>query len=755
MQKKDISKNEILEGVIDSLIYESEDGTFKIAQFLDENKTLCTITGNLISVQKGDNIRISGYWTIHSIYGKQFKVSSYMPVTPSTKDSIYSFFASGMIEGIGESYAKRIVDYFGDKALEVLEKNPERYLEINGIGQKKLEKIVSSYNETYSLKKTLIELFKYDISSNFAMKLYNKYKEDTLDTLFTNPYIICNDIKGIGFKTADQLAIKLGVDLDLSERKKQAILYILTQGSYDGNTFMLYEDICESISKLIGLTDKEVVLDCLLQMYSNRLILLEKKDEDLRVYLYKYCMAETDSASGIIRLLTETSSNINQKDAQILVNRELSKQSLDLSSEQVQSALMALTNKVLIITGGPGTGKTTVLKFIVQIFESIGKKVKLCAPTGKASKRMSNSTDRPASTIHRLLEMGVGDEGEENFLKNEDNPINADVIIVDESSMIDIILLKNLLAAVDDKTKLIFVGDKDQLPSVGCGNVLKDMIDSGIIPKVILNKIFRQASMSNIIVNAHRINKGYIPLPNSVDNDFFIMKANSKQQVERLIVDLTTNRLPSYYNIDINDIQVITPMKKNQVGTQSLNMLLQKTLNPSLQDKKEFTIKNKIYREGDRVIHIKNNYELEWTLGDEKGKGVFNGETGNILVVDNIQKTIIVQFDDGKKVFYDFMNIEELEHSYALTVHKSQGSEYPCVIFPIYKVSPLLLTRKILYTGITRAKKLLIIISSQDTIKKMVDNVYLEKRNSSLMEKLTSFLNTDLIDEVKDGDIIP
>lgn len=747
-----MQEKETIEGKINSIIYESDDGSFKIASFTDKEDNEFVIKGNLVQTSTGDTVKITGNWTNHLKYGMQFNVDSYTPVLPSTEDEIYDFLSSGLIEGIGETYARRVVDKFGDEAIDILEKDPKRYLEVDGIGEKTLQKIMRSFRETFSLKNVLMELLNHKISQNLAMKLYSMYKENTLEVLYQNPYQICKDIKGIGFIKADEIAIKIGADLDTDERKKQAIIYVLTKGSYDGNTFLYFDEVFRKLRKIIEDIEEQSLLDLLFDMYLERVIILESQEDisdrnlinnihSIKVFLYKYALAESKSSSHLVRILTNIDGNLTSEEAKEIISREIKKQGLDLSEEQIESAYKSLTNKILIITGGPGTGKTTVINFIVQIFESLGKKIRLAAPTGKASKRMSYTTGRTASTIHRLLEMGVidGDLDEENFQRNEENPIDADVIIIDESSMIDILLFKNLISAIKDTSKVIFVGDKDQLPSVGPGNVLKDLINCDIIPKIFLTKIFRQAKESNIVLNAHRINQGKELLPNKKEKDFFVINVNSEEMTEKLLIELVDKKLPNYYGMDKSDIQVITPMKKNRIGTVRLNEIMQSVLNPKSKEKNEITFGKRIYRVGDRVIHIKNNYEKEWMIDDEKGNGVFNGETGNIVAINTNDRSLIVLFDDAKRVSYEYSTLIELEHAFALTVHKSQGSEYPYVIIPIYKVSPMLLTRKILYTAITRAEKLIIILSTKKTLDKMIKNVYLQERNSFLEDKIRLF----------------
>ena len=735
--------NQTIIGKIVDVRYVSPDNEYAVADFLSDENENIVITGALSGVDIGDKIKLTGMYVQHKIYGEQFKVSSYIPIKPDDIESIYDFLSSGVINGIGKNYAKKIIDVFGVNTLEIIEKMPEKLLEIEGIGSKKLDKIITSYHEKMNLKNIIINLSKYDLSTSLSIKIYNTYADNAINILNSNPYKLCDDIRGIGFKKADEIAKKMGVALDSCDRKMQAILFILNQSVFEGHTYIQFEKLKKSIKELIDFEDDEELLEILYELYSQRKIILDREKEEInniKIYLYSYALAETNVAAKLIDLASYEDEKIDYDKLDEIVSERLKYSKIDLSKEQIQSVYMAIKNNILVLTGGPGTGKTTTLSFIIEIFESIGKKVKLCAPTGKASKRMSQATGKDASTIHRLLDMGYNyDLDEAVFAKNEDEPILADVIIVDETSMVDILLMNNLLTAIKKGTHLILVGDKDQLPSVGAGNVLKDIISSELIPCMTLNKIFRQAMKSHIIVNAHRINSGQMPLINDKDNDFFIMNRDNSDDIQELIIDLITKRLPQYYNIMPKDIQIITPMKKRDIGTQNINKILQEALNPKSPLKNEYATKFKIYRENDRVIHIKNNYEKEWNDGKESGTGIFNGDTGTIECINNSQKILTVLFDDGKKANYDFEELDELEHSFALTVHKSQGSEYPCIILPIHQVAPMLLTRKILYTAITRAKKLLIIIATNKTIKKMVENVYEEERNSTLSEKLKIF----------------
>lgn len=737
------------QGCLESIFFSSDDESYKVGLFKDDSGEVFTVTGSLMLACENDKLVITGRWINHRVYGRQFKVSSYVPVVPSTKESIRDFLASGVIDGIGENFANKIVDAFGEESLEILDKNPEKYLDIPGIGKKKLKKILDSYKKSFMLKNIIMNLTGKGLSPALVMKLYGRYADRTLDVIYSDPYAVCGDIKGIGFVKADEIAVRLGVGMDSPERKKQALLYCLRLSVYDGNTYALSGDLYSSLKDVLRSDiSSEEFEDILMNLYTEKQIILEEAAGQKRVYLYRYCFAETKAAACIVKLLTNQDGLYSQAQAKDIVDTQMQNQALKFSGEQLKSAVYALTNKMLVITGGPGTGKTTVLRFIVHIFKNLGKNVRLCAPTGKASKRMEEATGMASSTIHRLLEMGVSsdDEEDECFLRNEDNPLKCDVLIVDEASMVDALLLKNLMEALKPSSKLLLVGDRDQLPSVGAGNVLSDILESGIVPSVRLTRIFRQAMMSNIVRSAHMINSGKMPTLNEKDNDFFIMMPDGENMVRQLIKELISARLPNYYGIKPSDIQVITPMKKNKTGTVNLNKMLQQTLNPPTDSKEDYYHRGKIYRTGDRVIHVKNNYQKEWVLGDEKGLGVFNGETGNITALSKLQNSLTVEFDDGKRAHYQLDELDELDHSYAITVHKSQGSEYPCVIFPVVGVSPMLLTRKILYTAITRAKKLLIMITDDRSLKKMVLNVYKEKRNSSLCEKLKLFSEAGLIE---------
>lgn len=728
-----------LTGKLQQLIYESDDGSYAVAIFLADGEEI-TVVGTLAGANIGENLELTGEYTNHSLYGKQFKISSYAPAKIEDEKAIVEYLSSGVISSIGAKFAEKIVEKFGKNTFHIIEKEPERLLEIEGIGSKKLEKIIKTYNQNIAVRNVIISLSKYGISANLAVKLYNMYKENTLEVLYQNPYVLCKDVRGISFRKADEIAKKLGTDLNSKQRKYQAILFCLEEASYNGHTYIYFKNLATELKNLIGYDDEQELYEIIIDLCGKKLLTVSGDVSELKVYLYYLAQAETQVAARLIKLITGEKKFTTSDKSDEIIKKEVGQSTIEYSEEQISCVYKAVENNVLIITGGPGTGKTTTLFLLLTVFEKLGKKIKLCAPTGKASKRMTETTGKESSTIHRLLEVGfVEDSDTEIFGKNEDEPIDADVIIVDEVSMVDIRLMQSLLDAVKDGTHLVLVGDKDQLPSVGAGNVLKNILDSNIIPYIKLEKIFRQAQKSGIIVNAHRVNNGDYPIVSKEFDDFFIMQRSDMNSARDLVVELASKRLPEYYSITPQEIQVIAPMKKGALGTFELNNLLQDAINPFTPFKGQYKDKYRTFRVGDRIIHIKNNYEKEWQTDDTKGNGIFNGETGTIKLIDKQNSFLTVEFDDGKRSYYDFDELGEIQLAYALTVHKSQGSEYKAVILSILGVAPMLLTRKILYTAMTRAKKLLVIVSDQKNIKKMVDNIYEEKRNTSLEEKLKMF----------------
>jgi len=748
----------ITKGKVLDIIFQNQENGYTIAVvYTDEHGTL-TVTGCMPSVQVQDNVQLSGAWKVHEVYGKQLNIETFSHLPMDSESGVFSYLSSGALEGIGEAMAKRIVDKFGKSAIEILEKTPDRYLEIDGIGKKKLDKLVKSHMEGRELKNIIVSLSPYGITPAYCMKIFKAYKEKSVKVVMENPYALCQDVKGIGFKKADEIAKKLNVGIDSKERIEQGILYTLQESAYEGHTYLDIKDLGLRAVDLLDIEPEKVIRGIYDLAVSSDVVIEEKEDEK-RVYLTVYSLAESRAASNLIKLAShENEEKVSYKDALNIIEGLQNTEHIKLSKEQIEGASHAISSNLLVLTGGPGTGKTTTLSFIIKGFEELGKKVALCAPTGRAAKRMSEATGKSASTIHRLLEVGYSDDEEAViFNKNEDEPIKADAVIVDEISMVDVLLLDSLLKAIKPGTTLVFVGDKDQLPSVGAGSVLRDIIESDTIKTIRLTEVFRQAAKSNIIVSAHRINHGEMPIINKKDNDFFFMERYSQRETADLVVELVSKRLPEYYNLSPKDIQVLSPMRKSEAGVNNLNTLIQEAINPLEAGKREHKGLNRILRTGDKVMHIKNNYEKQWKNEDtgEEGEGIFNGDIGYIDFIEPNDKKLYISFDDGKRVEYDFTELDQIEHAFATTVHKSQGSEFPCVVLPIYAMPPMLMSRKILYTAITRAKKLLVIVGNKKYLSAMVSNIYEEKRNTSLGEKLRMFKDQGIILEDDYGDSIP
>ncbi|MDE6182028.1 MAG: ATP-dependent RecD-like DNA helicase, partial [Eubacteriales bacterium] len=680
------------------------------------------------NLNEGENMKITGTIVMHPTYGKQLQVEIYEKTIPKTEKGIQKYLASGVIKGIGKRMAEKIVEKFGADTLDIIEKNPEKLSEIKGISTQKAMEIGEIFSEQAELRKAMLFLQDYGISTAFAVKIYNHYKHNTIKIIENNPYSLSDEIFGIGFKLADSIAEKVGILKDSPYRIKAGIKFVLNQSSnLSGNVYLPENELIEKSSILLEV-DEEIIKPCLSNLQMERQICLEKTETGNIVFLNSYYYAESYVAKKILEL-SMNKTKYNKVYDTWLKNIELEK-NITLASEQRMAIKEAMINGAMVITGGPGTGKTTTINSIIAMLKNEGYEIELCAPTGRAAKRMTEATGIEAQTIHRLLGITYVNEDKkrQNFDKDEENPIEADVIIVDESSMIDILLMSSLLKAIPNGTRLILVGDVDQLPPVGAGNVLKDVINSGCIKVIRLNEIFRQARESAIVMNAHRINNGEYPILNEKDKDFFFLKKYNMEELNQTIVELITKRLPKFLNIsDLKDIQVLCPMRKTPIGIINLNTILQNALNPPSKDKKEKEFRNIIFREGDKVMQIKNNYNMVWKIYDgsvfvDEGIGVFNGDEGIITDIDNSNETVTVTFDECKKVKYDFSQLDELDLSYAITIHKSQGSEYKAVIMPIHSGAPMLLTRNLLYTGVTRAKELAVIVGIPETLYKMVDN---------------------------------
>ncbi|MCI9976847.1 ATP-dependent RecD-like DNA helicase [Clostridioides difficile] len=738
---------EKLEGMISEIVFKNEDNGYTIAHLVNEKDEI-VIVGCMPTLATGESIEVEGKWVNHKIYGTQFEVNSFMPVTPSSLEGIYVYLSSGMIHGIGEKMAKRIIDKFGVDTLNVIQNSPERLQEVEGIGSKKVKQIVKSYEEDRELRNIIIELSPFGITPNYCLKIYKKYKSSAIEVINKNPYQLAEDIRGIGFKVADSIANKIGIDKNSKDRVCQGILYTLNKSLSNGHTYLPEHILIQDSEKLLELKG-EIIKECIMMLVYNQKIHIEKVNNENLIYLMPYYLAENGVCSQIVKL-----SQYEFEDLKIDIDSEINileeDKKIKLAEKQILAVKESINSGVLIITGGPGTGKTTTINSIIEIFENNGKSVTLAAPTGRAAKRMSETSDKEAKTIHRLLEMGFSTDDDLTFFKDEEDPINSDVIIVDEVSMVDIILMYNLLRAIKLGTRVILVGDSDQLPSVGAGNVLKDMIDSNIINVVKLNEIFRQAQESMIIVNAHKINNGEPLYLNTKEKDFFFIRKSTNEEILNEIIGLVNERLPKFYKVDkLKDIQVLSSMRKGELGVTNLNIELQKYLNKKEKFKVEESFSKRLFRVGDKVMQVKNNYTKKWETEDQKesGEGIYNGDIGYVYHIDKDKKTIYVLFDQTKIVSYLYDELDEIDHSFCTTIHKSQGSEFPVVVLPITWAPPMLLSRNLLYTAVTRAKKLVVLVGDVKYLEYMIKNNRVNQRYSNLGYKLNKFKREGLLIE--------
>lgn len=738
---------EKLEGMISEIVFKNEDNGYTIAHLVNENDEI-VVVGCMPTLAIGESIEVEGKWVNHKVYGTQFEVNSFMPVTPSSLEGIYVYLSSGMIHGIGEKMAKRIIDKFGVDTLEVIQNSPEKLQEVEGIGSKKVKQIVKSYEEDRELRNIIIQLSPFGITPNYCLKIYKKYKSSAIDVINKNPYQLAEDIRGIGFKVADSIANKIGIDKNSKDRICQGILYTLNKSLSNGHTYLPEHVLIQDSEKLLELSG-EIIKECVMMLVYNQKIHIEKVNNENLIYLMPYYLAENGVCSQIVKL-----SQYEFEDLKIDIDNEINvleeNKKIKLAEKQILAVRESVNSGVLIITGGPGTGKTTTINAIIDIFENNGKSVTLAAPTGRAAKRMSETSNKEAKTIHRLLEMGFSTDDDLTFFKDEEDPINSDVIIVDEVSMVDIILMYNLLRAIKLGTRVILVGDSDQLPSVGAGNVLKDMISSNIINVVKLNEIFRQAQESMIIVNAHKINNGEPLYLNTKGKDFFFIRKSTNEEILNEIIGLVNERLPKFYKVDkLKDIQVLSSMRKGELGVTNLNIELQKYLNKKEKFKVEESFSKRLFRVGDKVMQVKNNYTKKWETEDQKesGEGIYNGDIGYVYHIDKDKKTIYVLFDQTKIVSYLYDELDEIDHSFCTTIHKSQGSEFPVVVLPITWAPPMLLSRNLLYTAVTRAKKLVVLVGDVKYLEYMIKNNRVNQRYSNLGYKLNKFKQEGLLIE--------
>jgi exodeoxyribonuclease V alpha subunit len=738
-----------IEGTIESIVYRNDENGYTVAK-MENNKKIISVVGCMPFINEGHKVKITGDWTTHATFGEQIKVETCEEIVPSTIDGVENYLASGLVIGIGPVTAKRIVEKFGMDTLDIMEMNPMRLTEVEGIGEKKAAAIAENFKDQRELRQVMVFLQSYGITPNFAIRIYKKYGIETIKTVNENPYRLCDDINGIGFKTADKIARNLGVDPSSKYRIMSGIKYILSGCTANGHVYLPKLNLLDECSKILGLNE-EMINEALVSLLVSKELCADQMEEDTAIYLSTMYYSEL----GVARKLIELSLyGDEQKESEDDIINEINEfengNDIEFGEEQRQAIVSGVKNCFSIITGGPGTGKTTIIKCIISIFEKKGMNIVLGAPTGRAAKRITETTGYEAKTIHRLLEMGYAIEdgdgnGNANFTKDESDPIEAEVIIIDEASMIDILLMNSLLKALALGTRVIMVGDVDQLPSVGPGNVLKDIIESKAVNVVKLKKIYRQSNESLITLNAHKINSGEMPELNDKGKDFFfIQKSNGNELLEELLT-LAHKRLPAFKEgFDfMKDIQVLAPMRKGEVGINNLNNRLQQMLNPALEGKVERKFKDYLIREGDKVMQIRNNYSVSWeslTNGDEGGSGIYNGDIGYIENIDNEAQSVTVIFDEEKRVKYDFVNLDELELAYAITIHKSQGSEFPIVIIPVWNGPPMLMNRNLIYTAVTRAKKLVVLVGSRQVLAGMVKNNRIAARHTRLKDRIESIV---------------
>lgn len=734
-----------LSGQLTEIIYQNEVNSYLIGILENEEDTI-TIVGYMPFLVEGDYIKVIGNFVTHKEYGKQFKVETFEKVMPKTLDSLEKYLSNGTIKGIGPATAKKIVATFGEDTINVFKFEPEKLTQIKGITKEKAIEMAQCFVENWELWQIVGFLDNFGISPANAKTIYKKLGPQTIDEIESNPYILIDLVKGVDFAKLDKYALENGFEVNNYKRIKCGIKYSLVKITYNGHCCTLEANLIKYVKELLKVEDDDIE-HCLIDLNVKEEIVIEKREDENWVYSKEIYDAEANIASKLI--LLDSAQNIKRIAG---FDSELEKiekaGNINLSAKQKEAIQSINSNNVVIITGGPGTGKTTIIKNVIDIYKSHGKKVVLCAPTGRAAKRMTEMTGEEAKTLHRLLEIGkIEKDNEFTIMNYEVAPIDADVIIVDEASMVDIYLMNYLLNGIYQGTKLILVGDTDQLPSVGPGSVLKDIINSERIKTIFLDEIFRQAAQSKIIVNSHRVNDGEYFLDKEeqegLKDDFFYIKEKSQDIMLDQIISLCKGRLKNFGDYDFfENIQILSPTKKGLLGTKELNKRLQEELNPSSDKKNEKKVGEVIFREGDRVMQVKNNYDIYWEKGNtlsltyESGTGIFNGELGKIVKIDFLNKQIKILFDDEKEAWYAFSDMDQIEHAYAITVHKAQGSEFDVVIMVVTQSSTMLLTRNLLYTGLTRAKKLLILIGNDNVVKFMIQNADTKIRNTGLEYKL-------------------
>lgn len=735
-----------IEGEIAEIIYKNELNSYCIAVFNKTDGNEITVVGYLPFINIGDTLKLHGKMVEHQDYGEQFKIDTFEKIMPQTLDALERYLANGSIKGVGPATAKKIIETFGEDTINVFKLEPTKLAQIKGITREKAIEISDSFVENWEVWQIVGYLDKFGIGPQSAETIYKKLGVNAIEEIQANPYILVDLVNKVNFNQIDKMALDIGMEYNNEKRIRSGIKHALTLASNNGHCTVLYENLLKFANDLLGVKQEEIE-DVLINMKAKKDLVIEERNGEEWVYLMPYYKAEKNIAEKLIQL--DEYKNIKQIDR---FEKELDvfekKSNIELSEEQLEAIRAINDHNVCVITGGPGTGKTTIIRTIIDLYKHNEMKPVLCAPTGRAAKRMTETTGEEAKTLHRVLEIGsiVSDDTQNINTDFQVAPIDADIIIVDEMSMVDVFLMNYLCKAIYNGTKLVLVGDIDQLPSVGPGNVLRDIIESDTITTITLNKIFRQAAKSKIVVNSHRTNNGenFITKEEAKDNDyledFFFIDENNQSKIRYQVISLSGERLKNYGDYDFfKNIQIITPTKKGDLGTKELNHLLQETINPYSEDKKEKKFGDSIFREGDRIMQIKNNYDIYWEKRNpiyETGSGVFNGEFGTIKQINEQEKNIKIQFDDEKVVWYQFNELEQIDLAYAITVHKAQGSEFDVVIMVVGQSAPMLLTRNLLYTGMTRAKKMLIIIGNKNTIDFMIRNADNKRRNTGLAFKM-------------------
>ena len=722
---------ETIKGYVDHIIYQNKDNGYAVLSMnVDDEEEICV--GIFRGVDNGENLEITGEYVEHPSYGFQFKANSFKVVEPDDLLSMERYLGSGAIKGVGEALAKRIVKRFGKDTFRVIEEEPERLVEVKGISERIAQQITDQMIEKREIREAFLFLQKYGITNTLAVKIYEKYGMGMYGILKENPYRLAEDIQGVGFRLADEIAEKIGIHTDSDYRIRSGILYTLLQASLEGHMFLPMRVLVRRSADLLQVPE-EAIRAQIQNLHMDHKVVVKKTTDEPEVYAFSYYYAELNCARMLRELNVLMESELldsEEKRIETILQRILKEQGLELDELQKNAVLECVKHGIMILSGGPGTGKTTTINTIIRYFDEEGMDILLAAPTGRAAKRMTEATGYEARTIHRMLEIngGMEDGSRARFERNGENPLEADVVISDEMSMVDIYLFQSLLEAVSVGTRLILVGDVDQLPSVGPGQVLQDLIESKSFPTVMLKKIYRQAGESDIVMNAHRINMGQKIALNNKSKDFFFLPRNDVQVIYKHMIQLITEKLPRYVEAQPYDIQVLTPMRKGSLGVETLNEILQRYLNPADPSRKEHAAGDRIFREGDKVMQIKNNYQLEWEIVSQygiridSGSGVFNGDIGTIRRIREESSTVQVEYDEHRLVEYTFSQLDEIELAYAITIHKSQGSEYPAVLLPLLSGPKMLMNRNLLYTAVTRARKCVTILGSQEVVDGMIEN---------------------------------